>query len=302
MARRINESFINELKKGSLSPILDYVVNDDTLNMELRGDRIIVYYRGGALFSVLEDKYAFEGMDNNYFLTHARLIPSLLTIEDYIPKAKHFIDLYVRQSKNHLGEKDIQQQIARENNYSSNSLDTDFFVIDVEYQDLGRFDIVALRWDSTSTARKLAQSYLPTITIFEVKQGYSTSSGTSGLKKHFEDFCIFTEKDEVVKSFKEDMMEVFRQKRELGLIDGMELIDSMGKYKDVKSVAEGIDFVFLMVNYKPKSSVVKSELELIKAEDYKIAPKFIYANSMGYGLFARNIISGEEFVNRFLCE
>lgn len=296
MARRINESFINELKKGSLSPILDYVVNDDTLNMELRGDRIIVYYRGGALFSVLEDKYAFEGMDKNYFQTHAPLIPSLLTIEDYIPKAKHFIDLYVRQSRNHLGEKEIQQQIARENNYSPNSLDTDFFVIDVEYQDLGRFDIVALCWDSTSTARKLAQSYLPKITIFEVKQGYSTSSGTSGLKKHFEDFCIFTEKDEAVKSFKEDMIVVFRQKRKLGLIDGM------GKYKDIKSVAEDIDFVFLMANYKSKSSVVKSELELIKAEDYKIAPKFIYANSMGYGLFARNIISGEEFVNSFLCE
>ena len=92
------------------------------------------------------------------------------------------------------------------------------------------------------------------------------------------------------------MIVVFRQKRKLGLIDGM------GKYKDIKSVAEDIDFVFLMANYKSKSSVVKSELELIKAEDYKIAPKFIYANSMGYGLFARNIISGEEFVNSFLCE
>jgi len=287
MARKIKDEFLNELVTGRLKELLKYVQLDDTLNLELRGDRITVYYRGGALLTVKQDTYKFESLDKKYHTGISFIIPTINNIDDYIPKAKHIIDIYINTERNHLGEKDIQQQIARENNYSPNSLATDYFIIDTEYQDLGRFDIVALLWESKGSIRKLPNSFLPTITIFEVKQGYGSISGSSGMESHIKDFEKFlTTKD--VSSFKSDMISVFSQKRKLGLIKGAE------KYKEITKVSSNIEFVFLLANYKHDSSKLRNALDNI--EDCKL----IYANPMGYGLYSRNIICKDKFVEIFL--
>ena len=286
MARAIKGKFIDELINGNLNPILEYIQLDDTLNLELRGKEVTVYYRGGALLTIKQDTYILKGLTEKYHKGFPFMEPDIRNIEDYIPKAKHLVDIYINTVKNQFGEKDIQQQIARENNYSPNSLDTDYFVIDTEYQDMFRFDIVALRWDSKGNTRKLPKSFLPTITIFEVKQGYSSLSGKSGMISHISDFKKFLSTRDI-DSFKSDMISVFNQKRKLGLIKGM------NKYKEVVAVAPNIDFVFLLANYKNHSSQLSTALKSI--EDCR----FVYANSMGYGLFERNIINKSRFLEMF---
>ncbi len=299
MSRKIKDSFIDELLNKSLNPLLRYVQLDDTLNMELRGSYVTLYYRGGAILTVKDDSYKFEPLDTKYLQGKTIINPCIENIEDYIPKAKHFIDIYVNTVRNHLGEKEIQQEIAKENNFSTNSLDTDYFVIDTEYQDLGRFDIVALQWDSKSNIRKLPKSFKPVITIFEVKQGYNSIESKekinngikeysdSGMAAHLQDFNEFISTKNI-QDFKEDMIAIFQQKRELKLIKGAE------KYKEVKSVSDDIEFVFLLSNYKSESSKLQTELTKIKD------CKFIYSNPMGYGLYVKNIINKQEFINRFL--
>ncbi|MFA6619419.1 MAG: hypothetical protein WCT23_10175, partial [Candidatus Neomarinimicrobiota bacterium] len=282
----IKDKFIDELISGTLKPILEYIQLDDTLNLELRGKNVTVYYRGGALFTIKQDSYNLHGLSAKYHKGFPFIEPNIGNIEDYIPKAKHLVNIYINTVKNQLGEKDIQQQIARENNYSPNSLDTDYFVIDTEYQDMGRFDIVALRWDSKGSIRKLPKSFLPTITIFEVKQGYNSLPGKSGMISHIIDFNKFLSTSDI-DSFKSDMISVFNQKRKLGLIKGM------NKYKEVVAVAPNINFVFLLANYKHNSSQLMNALDSI--EDCL----FVYANSMGYGLFERNIINKSRFLEMF---
>lgn len=290
MARNIKTEFINELKDGSLKQLLEYVRTDDTLNMELRGCEVTIYYRGGALLTVVQDSYTFTGLSKEYLQSDNLIVPSIENIEDYIPKAKHIIDVYVNTVKNHLGEKDIQQQIARENNYSVNSLDTDYFIIDTEYQDIGRFDIVAIRWDSTSSSRKLtAKSSSPILTIFEVKQGYKSITGSSGIVSHINDFNRFICSD-VIDDFKADMLNVFKQKCRLGLIRGVDKY----KYEDINDVAKEIEFVFILANYKSNSKQIHKALKEIGG------CKFIYANAMGYGLYARNLIDERQFKEMFL--
>lgn len=286
MARAIKEEFIDELINGTLNPILEYIQLDDTLDLELRGKEVTVYYRGGALLTIKQDTYNLKGLTEKYHKGKSFMEPDICNIEDYMPKAKRLVDIYINTVKNQLGEKDIQQQIARENNYSPNSLDTDYFIIDTEYQDMGRFDIVALRWDSKGSIRKLPKSFLPKITIFEVKQGYSSLSAKSGMVSHLNDFNKFLATRDI-DSFKSDMLSVFNQKRKLGLIKGM------NKYKEVVAVAPDIDFVFLLANYKHKSSQLSKALESI--DDCR----FVYANAMGYGLYERNIISKNKFLKMF---
>jgi len=287
MARKIKDDFLNELLTGNLKELLEYVQLDDTLNLELREDRITIYYRGGALLTVKQDTYQFESLAKKYHTGISFIIPTINNIDEYIPKSKHIIDIYINTVRNHLGEKDIQQQIARENNYSPNSLDTDYFIIDTEYQDLGRFDIVALRWDSTASIRKLPKSFLPTITIFEVKQGYNSISGDCGMINHIRDFKTFLQTKDM-DLFRHDMVNVFNQKCKLGLIKGME------RYKEITLVASNIEFVFLLTNYKHDSTKLRKELDNI------VDCQLIYANPMGYGLYARNIIDKQQFAKLFL--
>jgi len=287
MAHKIKEEFISELLTGKLKSILKYVQLDDTLDMELRGNKVIIYYRGGAIFTIIENTYALVAISKEYHKKTSLTSPTITNFEEYIQKAKHIIDVFVNTVKNHLWEKDIQQQIVKENNYSPNAKDTDYYIIDIEYQDKGRFDIVAIRWDSKANIRKLPKSFTPTITVFEVKQGYSTISGESGMVSHFKDFEIFNHSYKV-EEFKDDMVAVFKQKRELGLIVDME------KYKEVKQVSQNIEFVFLLANYKSQSTALSEALNDIKD------CKFVYANAMGYGLYERNIINKEEFINLFV--
>jgi hypothetical protein len=290
MARKIALEFIKELQTGSLKPLLEYVQNDDTINMELRGDRVIIYYRGAVLLTVKANSYELVALDKQYHPDTSLIKPAILNIEDYIPKAKHIVDVYVVKMRNHLWEKEIQQRIIQENNYSPNSLDTDYFIIDSEYQDGdSRADVVALQWDSTSSARKLSAGYVPTITIFEIKQGYDSITGTSGIKKHYDDFQKFISDKDKINAFKKDMIAVFKQKRELGLIT------ETGKYGEIISVSDEIKFVFLIANYKTASTQLKTALNDLPNEC-----GLIYANPMGYGLYAKNVIDRSEFIECFL--
>ena len=197
MARKLSEEFINELKEGKFRPVLQAVLDDDSLDLELRGDCVIIYYRGGKLLT-LNSNGTFEALDSNYHesTTFLNIVPCLDKLEDYILRAKKIIDNYITHAKkkNHLGEKEIQQMIIRENNYSPTDIDasTDFFIIDTEYKDSssnGQFDIIALQWNSTSSDHKQKNVELAFI---EVKQGFKSVSTKSGLLKHISDYKKFT--------------------------------------------------------------------------------------------------------------
>ena len=47
--RKLNDIFLNDLKEGGrLFPLTDAVKSDPSLCLELRGDYVNVYYRGGT--------------------------------------------------------------------------------------------------------------------------------------------------------------------------------------------------------------------------------------------------------------
>ncbi|MBR1688892.1 MAG: hypothetical protein IJ710_10280 [Prevotella sp.] len=288
--RHLTDSFFDELKNddGRFHEILEIVRWDDTLDLELRGDYCTIYYRGGRLLSFTEDG-KLSGIDRKYLKPDEEPMEAKLSnVSAYMAWAKQKIDYYVSQERNHLGEKEIQQLIVRENNYSSNAPDTDFFIVDMEYQDGSdkRFDLVALRWDSTSSARRTGKVKLY---VIEVKQGFGavrTISG-SGLKKHLEDFKRFS-KD--TKDFKEDMIKVFQQKFDLELLRDVDNLKE--KVKQLK-VEEDVEFACIMANYKPTSKELLNELEEISD------CQFFTSSLMGYGLYSKFLV-GKDTVIKLL--
>lgn len=275
--RHLDADFLKQFKpKGDFCEITKIVQEDPYLNFEMRGDSVMIYYRGGKLLTInkLGD---ISGLDPEYAKSTKTVPqPEYKTISEYIDKAKRIIDKYENDIRGHLGEKEIQQRVVYENNLSVNAENTDYFIADTEWANEslgGRADIMAFRWLRTSRRRKNEVQ----LTLIEVKQGTKSFKGTAGLKKHIADYELFSKDPEYVKKVGEDMLEILIQKHELKLIKGLE------KYlkNDKKpSINPKVEFVFLLANYHPYSKILAQTAKALPENS-----KFVLSSFMGYGLY-----------------
>lgn len=209
--RSISSGFLEQLKTGSLKSITDYVRVDPYLDLELRGDSVMIYYRGGKVLTV-DEKGILVGLADEYYLSPdtERIQPTIDGLHDYLAHAKHIVDIHEANPEySKLGEKEIQQRVVYENNLSVNADNTDYFIADVEWADNddlgGRIDIVAFRWNHMEHRKRIVQ-----LTLIEVKQGEdairTNGEKSPGLKKHYNDYLKFQEKPESVDSLAKDML------------------------------------------------------------------------------------------------
>jgi hypothetical protein len=213
----------------------------------------------------------------------------------YFPVAKQAMDFYY--SSYAKEEREYQQLVVRENNYSSIANSTDFFIIDIEYDNRAnaRFDLVAMEWPSDPSNRRLQNGFKPKLVIFEMKYGDGALNGSSGMLKHRIDFDAFTSDPAVVSAFKDEMLKILEQKRALRLIPPLQKIEGKGNGNSIKEFAEGLELVFLIANHDPESSGLQTELCTMK--DSKA--KFIASNFCGYGLFQQNVFDMNQFQARY---
>lgn len=303
--RGLSDKFMTDLKQGLLLPFLDRVQQDTTLDLEIRNDYLNIYYRGGSMFRV-SPATRFDGyevaFDTNYISSSTksllRLPKNAIACSDdakdwvaYIPQLKDTMDLWF--GKHPKDERALQQLVAWENNTSPWAKGTDYFVIDIEYDNHkgARFDLVALKWESTASARKLAKGYIPRLVIIEMKAGDGATDGDSGILGHIDKTTNFLKSDEQVACFKTEMLRVFSQKRELGLIKTLR----KNTY-DVTTVANKIDFMFLFVGHDPSSKKMFRSLKAIDNTSFNI--QVCVANFMGFGLYGEGVHSLEKFITR----
>jgi len=304
--RGISEKFIADMKLGALRPVLDAVLRDDTLCLEIREGYINLYYRGGNMLRVAEKPAGYAAaFDPRYCehkagrSAHSARILGAKTVSDYvelIPFIKAEMDWYFHEHPKL--EREIQQQILRENNRGVLARDTDYFIADIEYanrENGSRFDMLAVRWPSTSPARKSGAGLC--LSFVEVKYGDSALTGAAGLKKHFSDMESFL-RNHSLSQLCEEAQRMLNQKIELGLVSGVSEAARIGI--DPNKPPE---FILLLANHKPASSILKRELEtIVRSDTYKslreIADIKVAASSlMGYGLYERTMSSLEGYID-----
>ena len=306
MARILD--FMEDLKDGNLKPILERVKADNTLDLQIRDNYINIYYRGGNLLKIepkkkkepfhFDEKYLKSDSKHNKELK--RKIDKARqegNVEDWIelfPELKQSMDFYMTKKRN--SEREYQQHVVRENNYSKIANSTDYFIIDSEYQYKNRFDLIAVRWESDRAIRKIPKGFKPKLVFIEAKYGDSALKGKAGMLKHIEDFIKLDSKK--IESIKNEMLTVLKQKRELGLIHGL------GKDKnknEFPSFSESTDLIFLLINHDPASKNLDDVLKEIEEYDDKTKDriKFCSSNFFGYGLYKENIFTLSEFRERF---
>ena len=306
--RSISTTLFDKLnEEGIYHEITELVKIDPYLDMEMRGeDGVMIYYRGGKILTIHE-QLGLIGLDENYYTKEddVYLTPHIENILDYLCKAKHIIDVHESCEKSKLAEKEFQQRVVYENNLSANADNTDYFIADVEWADNdtlgGRADIVAFRWNHMEHRKRILQ-----LTLIEVKQGdgaietYETKNKrgelmlSAGLCKHYEDYLRFKENKDYVKDVAKDMLIVLKQKKELGLIKGLDKLFVSGEKEVDPELIDKPAFIFLLANYHHYSSALKSESEKLPDDSL-----FYLSSFMGYGLYKDFVVTKKKLIEHF---
>lgn len=307
--RQISKVFMEDLISGRLKNLLEMIKNDNTLDLEIRKNYINIYYRGGNILRVEEkanNKYEFK-FDTNY--GYKSTIPNKNNISEWIRRIQSFkscMDVYL--TKKQKSEREFQQLIVRENNYSNVGKSTDYFIIDIEYNNrkyktknkTAQFDLIAVEWKSERTKRKLQGNYKPRLCFFEMKYSDGALNGKAGVITHLKDFNDFINSPDNLKNIKDEMLNILRIKRELNIIKAI----SENKH-NVESFDDKVNLVFLFANHDPESKTLykilltlnSKEKHLLNSKNYEV--KFCVSNFMGYGLFHQNFYDLDRFMSIF---
>lgn len=327
--RRLDDQFMEDLKQGILFPILERVRADHTLMLAIRRNYINVYYRGGNLLK-LEKKtgnirrykpyfnpkyFGKESHQLRDWVKHNSLpLATREAADAWVIKfgeLKQEMDLHFGQKSK--DEREFQQLIVRENNYSRLSNSTEYFFTDIEYTSPKgssqnaehllnlngkatsfRFDMLGVEWLSDSRDHTAARQCRPV--IVEVKYGDASLAGSSGMKKHLRDMKAFLDSchDELVATVNDQLSQL----QDLGLIkianDKMRLQASTGQRPIV---------IFVVANANPRADGLRNEVAelagLMGDGDPGFDIFFFVANFAGYAMHADSLLDLASF-NRLL--
>ena len=172
--------------------------------------------------------------------------------KEKLPNIKQRVDYHLSE-KNSL-EREFQQLVACDNTFSKVSNGTDYFIVDTEMADSeneSRFDMLAIKWLSTSAARKVDKTCR--LAIIEMKYG---TEAFGNLESHFNHIDQYSE----IESLKESILVQFKQLRELGLIQ----FSPEGNKNEVTILEGDVEFIVLLANYDPNSTIINEHLSFMK--------------------------------------
>lgn len=303
--RKLSAKFMGDLvdSDGVLHPILTRVKKDHTLMLAIRENFINIYYRGGNILKIMEhNKGSYQASFDDRYNKSGLLIPdspSEINNQndsrswiDSFPSRKNIMDEYF--STYGKAEREFQQLIARENNNSTISNESEYFVSDIEVAEpYARFDIMAIRW--LAAQRKNGSNCKAA--LIEMKYGDSALTGNAGLLKHLKDMeKLITNKDGYSKLL-ETMESQFTQLDELGLL---KFNKGTSNAKVKLNPDEIPEVIFVIANHNPRSPKLKTILRDPEIDKYAQSQlfdlKFYVASFAGYGLHAKCMFPLVEFL------
>jgi hypothetical protein len=302
---------MDDLKSNQLESLKQLVIQDRTLDLEIRDGYLNIYYRGGSLLKIKElgaGSYEVD-FDSKYLNTEKNLYTIPITFPciintaketdnllQMIPSMKQIMDLWF--GIHPKDEREFQQLVARENNRGNTGQCTDYLICDIGYTSTQnrnlRFDMIAAHWPSTSSERRRFDQL--NLAIIEMKYGDGALGGSSGIQKHLNDLLQIS-----LPTIKREMENVLAQKAELGLLHVHDLDRKQMKPAFMDGPNE---WILLLANHDPAKSGLKAELEGVQrwVEDHPEFPfkvKIAVANLMGYGLYDESVYSLETFLEKF---
>jgi hypothetical protein len=298
LRRALSDEFLQQLSgnEGLLYDLTERVRSDNTLSLEMRGTYINIYYRGGSLAKICEERDGMVAtLDKGYVTATA---PGIVTemnlktreqVKNWLKRFPILKDCMDRSGK--LGmERQIQHWLAHEHNGGK----YDYLICDVEFkqprENTGRFDLIGVHWPATRESRRIASERK--LVLMELKYGDGALTGGSGIKGHFNKAMEFLSNPNYVRDLKLEMVKVFNSKLALGLIHGVKPIISFSESPP--------EYLLLIAEHKPYAKALHREVrdagqaivDLQRYAEVKVATK----DFLGIGLYAEKMVPIQEFI------
>ena len=185
--------------------------------------------------------------------------------------------------------------VARENNYSTISNESEYFISDIEFADSelrARFDILAIRWGASH--RK--NGSFCRAALIEMKYGDGALGGNAGMIKHLQDMDALLRDRARYAELLLTMESQFNQLAQLGLLSFNQSKTGTKVKLDANDKPE---VVFILANHNPRSTKLKTilgnpEIDLFDQSPY-FDLKFYAASFAGYGLHTHCMLNLTEF-------
>jgi hypothetical protein len=188
-------------------------------------------------------------------------------------------------------EREFQQLVAWENNRSSISNATEYFITDIEYADMkhsARLDMLGLRW--LSADRKNGSRCSPV--FIEMKYGIGAYDGDAGIAEHIADLNAILSDQRTRDQLNLTIAAQFNQ------LSGLDLVRFNRSIKvDQIRVTGDPEVVFLLANHNPRSRKLLNTLETVK-ESPHFKLRFFAASFAGYGMHDSCMMNLTEFKER----
>lgn len=296
--RGLSDDFLQALKIGHLKSITERIKNDHTLMFAIRKDYINIYYRGGSILKLSRKKSGYYAEFNKNYITNEVVIqlPEKLDnekeVQEYLsllPHLKDAMDLYFGQDGYSKLEREMQQIIVRENNFTELANSGEYFIVDIEYartETNSRTDLLAFKWDANK--RKTAKL---TLSLIEFKYGDYSLKNNSGIMKHLDDMERLLDENYYSILCHTAKLQLI-QLLELGLIKGNMDIPKIDEIK----ITPKPEVIFVFTNHNPRSNKLFSELVKIKeSERYDL--RFFISSFSGYTMHSKNMVARKEIIN-----
>lgn len=293
--------------EGKLHPLLDQLKKDHTLMLAICDGYINIYYRGGNILRVTEQndfyktffdvQYAKSGQYVSCPEVDIRNQADAKRLFSCISERKAIMDEYFADGSK-TTEREFQQLVARENNNSSISNESEYFVSDIEVTvpHLARFDIVAIRW----LARERKTGSRCRAALIEMKYGDKALENNAGLLKHLKDMDALISDRKQYTGLLQTIERQFNQLDELGLISFNKGTSNAKVKLNPDSKPE---VIFIIANHNPRSPKLEKILcnpEITKYENSGLFDLRFYVSTFaGYGLHSDCMHTLTEF--RELC-